>query len=635
MHYNLKSPYKPEIDGLRAISITAVLMYHAFPNLLPGGFVGVDLFFVISGYLVTSTIVREIENSNFNFIVFIKKRIIRIFPALLVVLLATLVLGALLLTSQELFKLSEHTIASLALIQNFVLASENSYFDVKSNSKPLLHIWSLSVEEQFYLLIPTLLIITSHLKINRGLIIIALAMVSFLYSLNATNAYFSSFARFWEILTGAAIAQIPLQLNISHKNQNRLQLLGLLIITYSLLTATKDNFPGIQTTLPIIGTIILLSFKTSDSYITKILSSNIATYIGKISYPLYLWHWPLLSFMFILGEDRISAKILILSISLVLATLTFEYVEKPTRYLFTQNPKGLRYLWSGVISIVITSILLIKNEGLPSRYPSSKELVEAKEDWLYPGTMDTHQEDSLYYHSISNTKPTVLFVGDSNMEQYYPRIHHAIKSNPHTSKSAVFLTAGGCNPIPDYLHPNNSRHCNNLLYRGMKELLTRNPHIDTVVLAALWSKYIGTDIDGIQQVSALKKLIQEVSEKSKIIVILEIPTGSSFAPDTVIKRDLRNFPDVFTVNKNSVDVEDLSEKYSSLRSLMLQELATSKATLIDPLIHMCPGRICNPLTKSLTLKYKDGTHLRSSFVASQVDFLDHLVRDNETEQVPN
>lgn len=348
--------YRPDIDGLRAVAVLAIVTFHAFPTWLPGGFVGVDVFFVISGYLISSILFKQMEQGTFSFFEFYGRRIKRIFPALLVVLSTSLVIGWLVLLAEEYAQLGKHVAGGAGFIANFLYWSESGYFDTAAESKPLLHLWSLGVEEQFYILWPLFLYWVWKRKLNTGMIIAAVAAVSFVLNIlgisgDSTAMFYSPQSRFWELLTGALLAYSTIfsqtlvssspRLSTWKKNNNKKvaselrSIAGVLLIGLALVLTTQGNsFPGWWALLPTVGTALIISAGSGVVINRIILGTPVLVWFGLISYPLYLWHWPLLTFIRIIQSDTPSqgTRAVAVLIAIALAWLTYRFIEKPIRF---------------------------------------------------------------------------------------------------------------------------------------------------------------------------------------------------------------------------------------------------------------------------------------------------------------
>jgi peptidoglycan/LPS O-acetylase OafA/YrhL len=387
--HHVGGPYRPDIDGLRALAVLAVLAFHAEHGLLPGGFTGVDVFFVISGYLISGIIFRELAAGSFTLGGFYARRIRRIFPALAVVLLAALVLGWFYLLPEELVLLGRHVAASVGFVQNWLLWREVGYFDPAATTKPLLHLWSLGVEEQFYLIYPCLIALLSRRRRTNLLAVIAgIGLASFGLGLltlrwSAEAAYFLPHSRFWELMAGAAIA-VPRtapapELPGGLRRRNAQAFVGLaLIVTGLIAIAETFSFPGWWACLPVGGAALLISAGPLAWVNRRVLSNPLLVAVGLISYPLYLWHWVLLTFLRI-REPSGPAPLhiaLALAASFVAAGLTYRLVERPIRgqHTWLARPAPLLALLAGVGGL---GLVVVASHGLPRRFPEQIAAVAA------------------------------------------------------------------------------------------------------------------------------------------------------------------------------------------------------------------------------------------------------------------
>jgi peptidoglycan/LPS O-acetylase OafA/YrhL len=330
--------YRPDIDGMRAIAVILVVLGHAFPQYVPGGFIGVDIFFVISGYLITGIIQKDIGAGHFSIVQFYERRIRRIFPALILVLLTTFIAGWFLLSPSEFIALGKEIIAGAGFSANLLFYSEVGYFDAAAQSKPLLHLWSLGIEEQFYLVWPLLLLALARWRIAPTLPLTAILIASLVANIvivgtNPEAAFYLPFPRAWELALGALIAIRPSNINLSDRMRDMVGWSGLAVIAAA--TAFYSSaipYPGIAAVAPVAaaGALIL----TDGSSANRFLGNRYGVAVGLISYPLYLWHWPLLTMTAILKASflRLAECGLVVGASFILAWLTFLCVERPIRY---------------------------------------------------------------------------------------------------------------------------------------------------------------------------------------------------------------------------------------------------------------------------------------------------------------
>jgi peptidoglycan/LPS O-acetylase OafA/YrhL len=393
--------YRRDIDGLRAIAVLAVVLHHLAPTAVPGGFAGVDVFFVISGYLITRIINTAVLANEFSYAVFVWRRCRRILPSLGVVLVATLTIGACILTGPELESLARHTVAGALSGSNLLLFSEVGYFDTSAATKPLLHLWSLGIEEQFYLVWPLLLCVLPRAQRTRLLCIGALVALSLMLSENLayadpSQAFYLLHARAWELGAGGLLAlaaprtHTDWATHTARGAQVRAALsctgLVLTLLAMAQLNATA-SWPGLSALAPVTGTVLLIVAGPSAVINRTILSAAPVRWIGQRSYALYLWHWPPLAFLHILAPELqlsadtqvyISAALMLLA--LVLAHLTVRYVEQPVRRLADRveargaiRASSLLPYAVPVASVTVIAAAVVTSHGIPSRYGANSD----------------------------------------------------------------------------------------------------------------------------------------------------------------------------------------------------------------------------------------------------------------------
>ena len=384
---NLK--YRPEIDGLRAIAVGAVIFYHAQISLFgksifSGGYIGVDIFFVISGYLISTIIFQEIRTTDaFSFNYFYERRIRRIIPVLLMVILISTILGWIFLTPSELLDFSKSAISSIFFGSNFYFHySGLEYGAVDGLYQPLLHTWSLSVEEQYYILFPIILFLGfKFLKGNFIKLLILFFFLSLITSQFAAQTYPSSnfyfiYSRVWELMSGTLLAYFETKNGIRSNNKilsNIASIIGILLITHSIFFFNdKVLHPSFLTIFPIVGTCLIIWFSNNEGLITKILSSKIFVGVGLISYSLYLWHYPIFAFARInnIFHGELLIKVILGIFILSVSTLSYFIIEKPFRNKNISFKKISIILISKIIIILAISIYVIQKNGVESRIKS-------------------------------------------------------------------------------------------------------------------------------------------------------------------------------------------------------------------------------------------------------------------------
>jgi peptidoglycan/LPS O-acetylase OafA/YrhL len=430
--------YRTEIDGLRAIAVLLVIFNHLDISIFKGGYVGVDVFFVISGFLITSIISKEITEKKFAFKNFYKKRVLRLAPAYFLVILVSFIFSHFLLAPMELVSFYKSVLASLIFASNFYMWLEvGGYFSSNAEYIPLLHLWSLGVEEQFYIIWPSvLMLLLAYFKRWTGLII-ALTVIlgcafAHILSIKAPAiSYFLLPARAFELLIGAAIVFIR---PASFKNftANILALIGLgMIIFSSLYLSDESIFPGFYALLPCLGTaLIIYCLQGREGVVKDILSLNVMSFFGKISYPLYLWHWPLIVFYKIrFGELSFLSMGLLLVSMTVLAYLTYKFVEKPIQNRF-KGTSSAPIIFKGylipVIAFACFSGFVVVEDGFKARF--SKEVTKTEE--TIHSESHTIRHDCMYaepevlpplekcYLGHKDSKVEALLVGDSHANHY-------------------------------------------------------------------------------------------------------------------------------------------------------------------------------------------------------------------------
>lgn len=332
--------YRPDIDGLRAIAVLSVVVFHAWPALLPGGFVGVDVFFVISGFLITGIILGGLGDGTFRFSRFYARRIKRIFPALFVVLAACYAAGWFLLFADDYQRLSRHMAAAVVFVSNFLLRSESGYFDEAADVKPLQHLWSLGIEEQFYLVWPCLLVAAWRLRVKPIALTVVVLAASFVYNVysirtDLVTTFYSPVTRIWELLVGAALAAWSQSRWPRGRLGDVMSAAGIALIAVAVVVLNGQRlFPGLWALLPALGALLVIGAGPRAWFNRAVLAQPALVAVGLISYPLYLWHWPLLSFARIAAGETPPAgvRLAIVVASFALARVTFDAIEKPFRF---------------------------------------------------------------------------------------------------------------------------------------------------------------------------------------------------------------------------------------------------------------------------------------------------------------
>lgn len=465
----LHPKYRPDIDGLRAIAVLSVVAFHAFPEWIKGGFIGVDVFFVISGYLISTIIFENIEKGTFSFFEFYSRRIRRIFPALLLVLSTIYAIGWFTLLADEYALLGKHIAAGAAFISNFILWSESGYFDRIADTKPLLHLWSLGIEEQFYIIYPAIIWIIFRKK--KNIITITLIMLILSFYINISNikaqkiaTFYSPQTRFWELMLGGILAWWNLNtktivhtllscrciwphfseyasLVITHKNKlcNMLSASGATILLYWLIYFNKTSrFPGKWALIPTLCSVSIIAAGQNTWFNKKILSNRFMVWIGLISFPLYLWHWPLLSLLRIIHGETPNLKLRLTAViaSAVLAWATYVTIESPIRRAGHDVVKTATLSLFMVLAGIV-GYSTFANHGFPFRKDASlqrrfsgdighTEYYKHLTDTYFPCAQKDIADDALTWEGYTRciqSKQTadidIAIIGDSHAEHLF------------------------------------------------------------------------------------------------------------------------------------------------------------------------------------------------------------------------
>jgi peptidoglycan/LPS O-acetylase OafA/YrhL len=497
--------YRSDIDGLRAVSILAVVWYHAFPDLVPGGFVGVDIFFVISGFLITRLIARELAVNSFSIVTFYQRRVRRIFPALIVVLAVTYALGWVILLPRDFELLGTSIVGGAGFFANLVQLGRQDYFAPDASTNPLLHLWSLGIEEQFYIFWPILLIFLRGRRFD-AVLIAALAGASmaanlFLVADHQAIAFYSPLTRAWELLAGALLVRSSKQDTVCFRgvSDDIKAAAGLLLIVLAIaLLDTNSRYPGWNALMPVLGAVLLLD--APDSILNRrLLSHRAMVFIGLVSYPLYLWHWPILSYLGILrdGVPNFLEKDIAVGLSFILACVTYYFVEKPIRH----HRNAVIGLCTAMVSIGAIGLLTILGSGFGFRFPESVRAIAnlpAKQNsgfrpdcFLEAGQVSVNRQ----VRCVEDGSGPMVFVwGDSTAAALYPGLKAAQQLRPF--RIAQF-TSAACPPIVGVGVP----YCAGLNRETFEVIGETKP--DIVLLHAMWSEK--TDLAALRETISILK----------------------------------------------------------------------------------------------------------------------------------
>jgi len=612
--------------------------------------VGVDIFFVISGFLISTIIFENIEAGTFSFRGFYIRRIRRIFPSLIIILLTSYFIGWFFLLADEYKQLGKHIAAGAGFVSNVVLWKNSGYFDSAAEMKPLLHLWSLAIEEQFYIVWPLLVWFSWKRNLNLLTVTVLLLTTSFVLNLvtiqhNAIMDFYAPQTRFWELLVGSVLAQAAIKMKETLIPQTPISqtktvtsFLGLILIGLSFFYLNKGfPFPGKWAAIPVIGATLII-WSGPQAWVNRaILSRPVFVWIGLISFPLYLWHWPLISFANItFGDDlSVTARMLIIVVSLLLAWLTYRFIEKPVRSgnSTLSNVKLLLVLILVVGSLGKITALM---DGFGFRNAFTR-ISEASLDWQYPGSLQKMEFDSREYRfQTSGLEEITVFVGDSNITQYYARVDELIKTNPQKTNSVVFVSGGGCMAIPSTAYNNGHESCHGLAESALNFALHNNK-VRRVVIGGLWNAYLGEGSNLVGDFGhgsddyyrALNNLSQYISELRKhdiaVTLILSIPSGDELDPKYMVERTPKNFPDIFSLRSGGIQKKLLDDKYGRIQDDLKRVAEEADAEIIEPTRHLCKNNFCPSVFADKQPLYKDNCHLSQQFVRYHANFIDSTV----------
>lgn len=648
--------YRSDIDGLRAVAILAVVLFHAFPSSLRGGFIGVDIFFVISGFLISKSIFEGFDKNTFNFTEFYSRRVKRIFPALIVVLVACVSLGWFILLADEYKQLGKHVAGGAVFISNLMLWNEAGYFDNSADTKPLLHLWSLAVEEQFYILWPLMVLILFKFRINILIASFLLAVASFYLNVGSVKAdpiaaYFWPHTRFWELMVGCFLASIQKnyqtkltygkiifskcqQYNLK-KFDNIISIFAIFFIFSGFYLIDKSvNFPGYWALIPVLGTALII-FIGPNAWVNKnILSNRILVFLGLISFPLYLWHWPLLSFVRIFESEvpSRSLRIGVVIVSILLAWLTYRFVERPVRFNKGSAVK---------MFVLITFMTLLGGAGWNIYTRDGYELrnsvkgfLNNKNELIRTPAVD---DDCLKYTGLNRplfpycrytnaySNETVAVIGDSHAHVAYPGIAEYLQKK---GVNTLMMANSGCPPfIGSYTGINlvEKEACKNRIEQ-LLNIITKSDDIRRVFIFTRGPIYnTGTEpitgnrnlqseipIPIIDFANSAQLTVDRLSKAGKSVFYVTENPELSFSAASCLDRPFKTSANNCLVDKRMVlnRQADYLNAFNKLKNV----------TIINSIDIFCPQSTCILFDEKVLL-YADDDHLSVAGSKFQVNKL--------------
>lgn len=599
--------YRLDIQGLRAIAVLSVVLFHINPILLPGGYIGVDIFFVISGYLIMGFIWRDLKHESFTLLHFYTRRVYRLFPALFTMVIFTTIAAYFILLPSENVLYIKSMLSTLFYVSNFYFYSQASYFNDAMEFYPLLHTWSLSVEEQFYMLFPLLLIwIYRHQAKKIVFLLIVMALLSLLLSqwyvgYDASFAFFSSPTRFFQFITGGIVA-IYLQSHKPSKRGNDMAVIvGIIVLLGTLYFYNEHTpFPGLNALLPSFATALVLYYGLQMHLARVILENRYMVFIGNASYSIYLWHWPLIVFYKLKVSPTLSVSeaFLLFTLSIGLGILSWYFIENKTRR-HTLSKVTLKPILTVLAGSVIFSALVV---SIFHYLPYEKRQYKNKAyQYLDFNTSDfrdgkcfltSKYNDIKFYDkqecvTYEAGKKNYLLLGDSHAAHYY----YAMKSLLHKNETLTQVTSSGCTPIMPY---QGIQRCTELMYWAYNTLIP-SKHYDTIILSAHWG-YVNH-----QGIVDTVKYLQKYTNR---IVVL--------GPSMQYTQPL---PRLLVELKEGEDSNLIYKKAGKLKQLHLIDYAMehyfrlNKVTYISTLNILCNERGCKSITENGTPVNFDKSHL--------------------------
>jgi peptidoglycan/LPS O-acetylase OafA/YrhL len=611
------------------------VLFHAFPKVIEGGFIGVDIFFVISGFLISTIIFESLENRTFSLFGFWSRRVKRIFPALILVLLSSLAFGWMALLADEYSHLSKHISAGAGFVSNFVLWQEAGYFDNSADTKPLLHLWSLGIEEQFYLAWPLIIWAAWKRKFNILAVVFFIAILSFYLNIrgiykDSISTFYSPLTRFWELASGGLLAWIIFfkkkQAGRESKIGNLILLnlisfIGFFLLIYGFFRLNKNlNFPGWFALLPVMGSLFLITAGPGAWINKKILSNPMVVWIGLISYPLYLWHWPLLTFSKILEAGSRGRNISLL-LSFLLAYLTYKLIEQPIRQ--SKNQLLIPTLITLMFFIGFVGYKIHTNDGLINR--NAAVLRESKDGDIgnydffnymatkyYTCTPEKIAKEALKeqdfvrcLQSKNNTDVDIALLGDSHSEHLFPGIADALPKK----NIAFYIKAG----LP---------FLNNPEFKNIFENIISNKKINIVIISSYWNKRFKELSFESDPSNELVKVI-DLLEKSgkKVYLTDDIPTFPFKASRCKGARWISSEAPLCQISADNFKFQ--SEAYAEVLNKTVIARPSVKIIAIGK--YICNQNVCS-MAQENNILYRDRHHLN---VSGSLFIWKRAIQDNQ------
>jgi peptidoglycan/LPS O-acetylase OafA/YrhL len=647
-------PYRPDVDGLRAVAIVPVVLYHADIVPFTGGYVGVDVFFVISGYLITTFILGKIDAKNFSLRNFYLRRIRRIFPALFLMMAVCAAIGWQLLTPRDLKRLGESIFTTTLFSSNVQFWLQSGYFRGAVEQRPLLHTWSLGVEEQFYLVFPIFLLLLCR-YFRRWLIGIVASLCVLSFVLNAlTVKEYSNFAffltppRIWELFIGALLAMGALRPPRNAPGREAVAFVGVALIGYAVFRFSKETtFPGFAALLPTFGAAAIIWAGTGgNSTVTRALSHPLAVLTGKISYSFYLWHFPLLAFgsYVVVNGLSVSTRLVLILLSAVLAIASWLWVEQPVRqgnWIFGKTAVVFGAAATAIALFGAFGFMSYVVGGFPNRFSKPILQIVSSENDFNPdrarclklaGTHEISRPSCLM--GARDVEPQFVLWGDSHAESLRPAVDAAATK---VHRAGMFFGTAGCIPELGFERERPGCHSAN---SAILEEIKSMPSIDTVILAGRWGLWaegspykheaggqvlltsVSRNVtDNHAALSAgLESVVAELlGAKKQVWLVGPIPEIGYDVPRTLFLSS-RGFPWIIDIRPT---VEEFNGRQAFVLTLFSNIARKYKVQIVWPHHRLCGANYCRVQQDGRPI-YVDDQHLTRSAAASLAEIFDPL-----------
>ena len=598
---------RADIQGLRGIAVLAVVLFHISHVALPGGFTGVDIFFVISGYLITQILLKNMEKGDLRLRDFYQRRIRRLFPALYAVLTFTLIAGLVILPPKLLSELVYSQFFTTLFLSNFAFARLADYFDASASLKPLLHTWSLGVEEQFYLVFPlALLAIRTFARRWLWPILAGLALLSVIATQMTSRpetAFYLPTTRAFELLIGSLTLWAQGRFTLSDKIKRLLSFLGVALIIASLILLNDGlPFPGLWASPPCFGAALLLLAK--DGWGNKLISAPPLVWTGDISYSLYLWHWPLLVFARLLFGDTLWLAVPVVAAAFALAALSRRYIEQP---FLEKRPRRLWLLAGSVMVVSIVAALLVFGaKGLPQRFNASEQAAFASADDFNPDRKKCHlpqnvrreYRDTCVYGD-DKAPPSVAIWGDSEGVE----LARALGDQLAAKQMAVRqITASACPPSVGFTIAYNracrTHNADTLLH------LKSDRRVTTVLLMVNYRRY--DDENSAAMLSGLELSVLDLQASGKLVVLVYPVPVYDFDPPSQVGLAMRLARDPLSVGMSRARFDrDNGQAIAELDAFA----QSHDLAVLRPSDVLCDAVRCRVYDPQAGVLYFNGQHL--------------------------